>query len=236
MGRDLSRRALEDEQMDAADLDPETYAAVLRHLGRVNWATFAARPTLRFLRDHAAAMRALGRPVRLLDVGFGGGEMLRTIWRSMTRRGIACDLAGIDLNPRSTPVAESMTQAGAPIRYLTGDYRSLAGEGWDFVVSSLVVHHMTDAERSDFLAFMEREARFGWFVNDLHRHAFAYHGFPLLARLLGVHRIVREDGQLSIARAFRPAEWTAIVRAAGLSDVARVERVFPFRLCVARGK
>jgi 2-polyprenyl-3-methyl-5-hydroxy-6-metoxy-1,4-benzoquinol methylase len=236
MGRHLSRRALEDEQMDAADLDPETYAAVLRHLGRVNRATFAARPTLGFLRDQEAAMRALGRPVRLLDVGFGGGEMLRTIWRSMKRQGIACELVGIDLNPRSAPVAEDMTDAGAPIRYLTGDYRSLAGQGWDFVISSLVVHHMNDAERGDFLAFMEREAQLGWFVNDLHRHAFAYHGFPLLARLLGVHRIVREDGQLSVARAFRPPEWEAIVRAAGLSDVARVERIFPFRLCVARNK
>lgn len=236
MGRDLSRRACEEEQMDAAGLDPAAYAAVLRDLGRVNRMTLAARPTLAFLHRQEAAIRALGRPLRLLDVGFGGGEMLRSILCSMTRRGIACELTGIDLNPRSAGVAQAMTVPGAPIRYLSGDYRTLAGEGWDCIISSLVLHHMTDDQRSDFLAFMEAEAGLGWFINDLHRHAFTYHGFPLLARLLRVHRIVREDGQLSIARAFRPAEWQAILREAGLADMARIARVFPFRLCVSRIK
>jgi hypothetical protein len=72
-------------------------------------------------------------------------------------------------------------------------------------------------------------------VNDLHRHRFAYHGFPLLARLAGWHRIVREDGQLSVARSFRPAEWHALLDAAGLDQSgARVVRRFSFRLCVER--
>src|SRR3546814_7740444 len=77
---------------------------------------------------------------------------------------------------------------------------------------------------------MERHASRGWFVNDLYRHAFAYHGFPLLARLLRVHTIVREDGQLSIARAFRPAEWSAMLCKAGVRGAARVKSSFPFRL------
>ncbi len=58
-------------------------------------------------------------------------------------------------------------------------------------------------------------------------------GYPILARLMGVRRIVREDGALSIARAFRPAEWQAVLHAAGIGD-ARIIRAFPFRLCVER--
>ena len=127
------------------------------------------------------------------------------------------------------------TEPGAPIRYLTGDYRDQAGGGWDFVVSSLVTHHMTPQEIMDFLRFMETEARVGWMINDLLRHRFAYHGFPLLARIMGWHRIVREDGQLSIARSFRPAEWRALLGDAGLADSgAQVVRRFSFRLCVER--
>jgi 2-polyprenyl-3-methyl-5-hydroxy-6-metoxy-1,4-benzoquinol methylase len=139
---------------------------------------------------------------------------------------------GVDLNPRSEAVARARHPSGAPISYHTGDYADLAPERWDFIVSSLVTHHMTDAERLAFLRFMERHARRGWFVNDLHRHALAYYGFPLLARLLGVHRIVRQDGQLSIARSFRPQEWQSMLEEAGLADTARVRRTFPFRLCV----
>src|SRR3546814_20305428 len=88
------------------------------------------------------------------------------------------------------------------------EFRRVLFRSWDFIISSLVAHHMSNAERLAFLDFMERHASRGWFVNDLYRHAFASHGFPLLARLLRVHPIVREDGQLSIARAFRPAEWS----------------------------
>ena len=79
---------------------------------------------------------------------------------------------------------------------------------------------------------MEANAR-AWFVNDLHRHRFAYTGFPLLARVAGWHPIVRHDGRLSIARSFRPGEWRGLLQQAGV-DGARVFRAFPFRLCVER--
>ena len=92
---------------------------------------------------------------------------------------------------------------------------------------------MSDEEIHAFLKFMERRAARGWFVNDIHRHAFAYHGFPVLARLLGAHPIVRQDGQISIGRAFRAEDWQAILATAGVRG-ARIVRRFPFRLCVER--
>jgi hypothetical protein len=112
----------------------------------------------------------------------------------------------------------------------TGDYADLAGQGWDFIVSSLVAHHMTHEQLVVFLRFMDVQAARGWLVNDLHRHRFAHWGFPILARLFGWHRIVRHDGTLSIARSYRPAEWPPILAEAGVT--ARVYRAFPYRLCV----
>jgi len=227
--RSLAIRSREEEQMDDPALEPDEYGAILDDLGRVNRWTFAARPTLSFLRRGAGGM---GR-FRLLDVGFGQGDMLRVVARWARRRGIAADLVGVDLNPKSVAAAQAATPPDLAIDYRTGDYR---GQGnFDFVISSLVAHHMTDDQLRGFLRFMEAEARRGWLVNDLHRHRFSYGGFPILARLLGVHRVVREDGQLSIARAFRPAEWRAILADAGIPDDAvRIVRYFPFRLCVER--
>lgn len=221
------KRSLAPEQMDAADLPEAVYARVLADLDRVNRVTLAARPTLRFLD------RAVTGPFRLLDVGYGDGGMLRRIAAWAKRRGIACTLVGIDLNPRSQAVAQARTDPALAIDYRTGDYVALADEPWDIIISSLVTHHMDEAERLAFLHFMEEQARMGWFVNDLHRHGFAYHGYPLLACLLGVHPIVRADGQLSIARSFVRAEWEAMLAAARIGE-ARIERVFPFRLCIAR--
>lgn len=227
----LAVRSLREEQMDAADLDPAVYAAVLADLARVNRLVLSGRPTLDFLRRGTQHVTSF----RLLDVGFGHGDMLRRIARWAEKRGIEAELVGIDLNPRSAAIAAEATPPGMMIDYRTGNYESLAGEGFDFVVSSFVAHHMTTDQLISFLRFMEREARVGWMVNDLLRHRFAYASFPLLARALGWHRIVREDGQLSIARSYRPAEWEPLLRAAAIPPgAARVVRRFPFKLCVER--
>jgi len=223
-------RVRRDEQMDDPGLDPAIYDQVLRDLSRVNRWTFTATPTIKFLRRASRGMPAF----RLLDVGFGHGDMLRAIARWARRRGVAVDLVGIDLNPKSEVAAREATPVGMPIEYRTGDYAQVPTP-FDFVVSSQVAHHMTDDELDAFIRFMERMATKGWLISDLHRHGFSYHGFPLLARLMGTHRIVREDGQLSIARSFRPSEWRAILAKAGVPEgAARIVRRFPFRLCVER--
>ncbi len=215
--------------MDADDLPAATYADVVADLARVNVVTMAARPTLAFLRR---VCRPGGR-YRVLDVGYGDGDMLRRIARWGERRGIAFELVGIDLNPRSEAAARAHTPAGIAIDWRTGDYADLADEPWDIILSSLVAHHMTHAQLVAFLRFMQRHARAGWLVNDLHRHGFAYRGWPLLAALFRWHPIVRHDGHLSIARSYRPGEWPPILAEAGITD-ARIHRAFPFRLCVER--
>jgi 2-polyprenyl-3-methyl-5-hydroxy-6-metoxy-1,4-benzoquinol methylase len=222
----LAARAPGPELMDADDLDAEVYAAVVGDLARVNAVTLAARPTLAFL-DRVVRDGRL----RLLDVGFGDGDMLRRIETWARRRGVEAELVGVDLNPRGERAARAHTPTGSAIRYVTGDYAEMGG-GWDAIVSSLVAHHMTHDELVGFLRFMEANAA-AWFVNDLHRHRVAHLGFPLLARMARWHPIVRHDGTLSVARSFRPAEWPPLLAEAGIEN-ARVFRAFPFRLCVER--
>jgi len=226
----LAERSTQEEAMDAPDLPAADYAAVLADLATVNSVTMARRPTLDFI-DRVLGDRT---SFRLLDVGYGQGDMLRAIARRARRRGIRAELVGIDLNPNSAVAARAATPDDLAIDYRTGDYADLAGEGWDVIASSLVAHHMTAPQLRAFLLFMEAEAAMGWIVNDLHRHGFAYAGYPVLASAMRWHPIVRADGRLSIARAFRPTEWAAILTDAGIGPAAKVVRRFPFRLCVER--
>src|SRR4051794_6070304 len=53
----LAIRSRAEEQMDADDLDPATYAAILRDLARVNRLTFTTQPTLRYLARATAGVR-----------------------------------------------------------------------------------------------------------------------------------------------------------------------------------
>ena len=217
------------ELMDADDLPDNVYSDVVGDLARVNRVTMAARPTLAFLKRIVPDTKTL----RLLDVGYGDGDMLRTIAHWAQRRGLKVDLVGVDLNRRSEAAAKAHTPQNLPIRFVTGDYLDLADEHWDVIISNLVAHHMTHDELLAFLCFMEKNARQGWFINDLHRHRLAYRGYPVLARLMLCHRIVRLDGTLSIARSYRPNEWLELLAKAGV-QAARVFRAFPFRLCVER--
>lgn len=229
--RDLTYRSEEKELMDSPDLDFITYQQVLIDLAKANRCTLAYRPTMSFLQRTLAGRAHF----RLLDVGYGNGDMLRKIARWAANHHMKAELVGVDLNPNSASVARNHTPPELDIHWCTGDYAEFSGEGFDVVISSLVAHHMTHTELLCFLCFMEREAKMGWFINDLYRHPFSALAFPMLARLMGWHPIVRHDGTLSIARSYRSGEWPAILKEAGIAPGAsRVFRTFPFRLCVER--
>ena len=229
----LSKRLIAEEQMDDPALDPAVYAAVIGDLAKVNALLMVHRPTIAFIRRTIRGRKRF----RLLDVGYGQGDMLRAIARWARRKGIEAELVGVDLNPRSFLAARAATPTDLPIDYRTGDYVELAGGGWDYVVSASTTHHMTDAELHAFIRFMEAEARIGWYVNDIHRHPFAYWGFRPLARIMGWHRMVREDGCVSIRRAFRREDWERLIAGSGIDpDAPRIVRRLPLRLCVERAR
>lgn len=223
---DLSRRADLPEIMDDAGLDPVIYAAVIADLARVNRITRAQPPTLSWLRRQCEGRGAL----RLLDVGFGHGDMLRSIALWARGNGIQWELTGIDLNPRSAPVAAAATDPALGIRYLTGRAESLEWQP-DLIISSLVAHHMADDELVEFLRWMDASAKVGWLINDLHRHWAAWIGYRALAAVFGWHPIVAHDGAVSVRRAFTRAEWGRLLARAGVE--AEVRWHLPFRWTVA---
>jgi len=231
---DLSRRSRDAEWMDGEDVPQQVFAACIEDLAQVNTLTLARPPTLAFL-DRAFAATPADAVLTVVDVGYGAGDMLRAIARHAARRGQRCRLIGYDINPRSEPVARRLTSAGMEIDYRTGDAFALAaGDGVDLIVSSLVAHHMDDDYIVRFLRWMEATAARGWLVNDLHRHAIAYHGFRALAAAMRWHSFVRHDGPVSVARAFVREDWAALLVRAGLDGVAQVNWRFPFRYCVER--
>jgi hypothetical protein len=230
---DFRQRSPQLEWMDTEAISADDFAECLADLAVVNSVTLARPPTLAFMRRVARGMAA-GERLSVLDAGFGEGDMLRRIHRWGTRRGLHMDLSGVDLNPWSTAAAEAATPAAMGIRYVTGDLFDLAPGETDVVISSLFTHHLTDAQIVEFLAWMEAHARRGWFVNDLHRHPVAFHGFRLLSGAAGWHRFVRHDGPISVARSFRRRDWDALLRRAGLAGQATVRWRMPFRFCVSR--
>jgi trans-aconitate methyltransferase len=220
----LSQRSTQSERMDTDCVDFEDYARCLRDLSRVNVVTLTHRPMLSWL-----AKRATGN-FSVLDVACGHGDALRAI----RRRFPDAQLTGIDLNPWATRAAREATASGSRIVFINDDaFAYQPPQKFDFIITSQFAHHLTDQQVVTFLRWLQQNAARGWFISDIHRHVLAYYGFPILARLAFWHRFVREDGQISIARAFTPPEWHALLQDAGITDQqAFVAWHIPFRLCV----
>lgn len=230
----FSQRAELTEWMD----EPCSYAefrACLRDLMQVNRTVLGYRPTLRWLEQFAG--RA-ARPLHLVDVGSGAGDMLRRIETWARRKRIELRLTGIDLNPHAARAAREFTGPRSRIEWLTCEaFEYSPPAGIDLVISSLFTHHLADAEIVRFLAWMERTAALGWFINDLHRAQLSYNAFKLLARAMRWHRFVQHDGPVSIQRSFRAKDWMDYARQAGLhADTLQIAGAWPGRLCVARVK
>jgi len=228
-------RSTEPEQMEAPGIAEQTLVDVLGDLARTNTLTLARPATLAWL---ARATKPLprGASFTLLDVGYGQGDMLRTIWRWARRRGLEPRLTGVDLSPWSASAAEAATDPAWGIEYRTGDvFQHAPDRPVDFVISSLVAHHMPDDVLVRFISWMEASARRGWFINDLHRHPVAYYGFMALSRLALMHPMVRHDGLVSVTRAFTRRDWEQLVALSG-APAGEVEIAwrFPFRICVGR--
>ena len=219
----------------------------LRDLAALNRLTRGYKPTLDFLNRIAGSCDACrplrtpdaapSRPLRILDVGSGGGDTLRAVARWAAARNVPVELTGIDLNPHSTRAAQEFS-AKDPLasrhHWITADVFTYSPDPQpDIVLSALFTHHLSSPEIVRFLRWMEDHARLGWYINDLHRSQRAAFFFRFLPILFGWHRFIAYDGPVSLRRAFVPEDWQRMLTQAKVSG-ANIEQHPMNRLCVAR--
>ncbi|HEY2343641.1 MAG TPA: methyltransferase domain-containing protein [Chthoniobacteraceae bacterium] len=223
------------ELMDTEDVEFAEFHECLQQLAVINSWTLAYRPTLQWLSE---ILPLLDRShcLSILDIGSGGGDMLRRIARWNGGR-FSLDLTGIDINPWSQLSAE-MQRSTEEICYETCDLFALPPETRaDFIVSSLFTHHLPDEMLVRFLRWMERHATRGWFINDLHRHVVPYVVIKYIVRLLRCNRLIVHDAPVSILRAFTARDWRRLLTEAEIPlEAVSIRWHFPFRYCLSRRK
>jgi ubiquinone/menaquinone biosynthesis C-methylase UbiE len=174
----------------------------------------------------------------VLDVGAGSGELLRQIAEFASTNGRQATLAGLDLNEISANAIKRDSASFDNISTIRGDALKLplADNSFDYAISSLFFHHLTDGQIGAVLIEMSRVARRGIVIIDLHRHPMAYALYKLFCAAFRISRLVREDGLLSIKRAFTPNELSEFAEIAELK-MKRIGRAAPFRITLsASGK
>ncbi len=158
------------------------------------------------------------RPLRVADLGSGGGDTLRHVARWARQRGVAVALTGVDANSFMLDYAAAKSRDYPEISYRQADIFApeFQAETYDVLMCSLFCHHFTDAELVPLLRQWQQQARVAVVINDLHRHWLAYASIWGLTRLLRGSYLVQHDAPLSVARAFRRADWEKLLRLAGI--------------------
>lgn len=236
---DPDRRA---ELMDDPALPAGEHLAALDALATINAVSLTGRQLAgAVLRLIGAAVPA-DRPLEIVDVACGGGDITIGLANLLARRLPPPSLAearvrvlGIDFSERAIERARTAAarQSGpeATVEFTTRDVLTEGLPPCDIAVSSLFLHHLDDTAAVAVLRSMATSARLGGVVSDLVRSrtglVLAILGTTLLAR----SRVARIDGPLSVRAARTRPEYRVLTDRAGLSQ-AVLRRAWPERVLI----
>jgi ubiquinone/menaquinone biosynthesis C-methylase UbiE len=212
----LTNRSYQKELLDNDDISFADIKQTMKELNTIN----------KYLGGHAITIsgikalienKASAAPIRICEIGSGGGDNLKAIAAYCESKNIKASFIGIDIKQECIDyAAQKYPELNAT--WIASDYRlaDFGDKKPDIIFSSLFCHHFTNEEVKLMLQWMKRQARIGIFINDLHRHHFAYYSIKWMTGIFSKSFLAKNDGPLSVARSFTKKEWASIFKTAGI--------------------
>ncbi|MGV8813684.1 MAG: methyltransferase domain-containing protein [Gelidibacter sp.] len=150
-------------------------------------------------------------PITIVDLGCGGGDILRSIAAFGEKEGYNFQLIGVDANKNATDYAETLSKDYENIRFVHVDVFSdeFKAIHYDVVITTLFLHHFKETQVLQLLKHLLKTATIGVVVNDLQRHRLAYYLFKLITIPI-TNKMIIEDGLTSVLRGFKRKELVAL--------------------------
>jgi ubiquinone/menaquinone biosynthesis C-methylase UbiE len=143
------------------------------------------------------------------------------------------EIVATDVRPEIVAVARARSAeipvSPVKIRLGRADHIDEPDGSFDVVHSSMVLHHLDPGPAIATLREMARVASRAVIVNDLDRTQAWYLAARLLALVTTTNSYTRNDGPLSVRRAYRPNEVRQLAERAGLVEEARYRARPPYR-------
>lgn len=227
----LQHRILVPELMDDPNLGSADHDRALHGLARLNRLASADLILWRRLQPHLEALSG-DRPVRILDVATGSGDLpVRLAMRARrTFPDHEITWMGCDISDHALDSARRRADA-SDVRFETHrvDITADPLPSADFVICSLFLHHLETPTVGHLLRNMAEATTRTLLVSDLQRTRLGLVLAWASARIFSRSPVVHFDAPASVRAAFTIDELEAVVRTAGL-DQARVTPALPERM------
>ena len=199
-------RSEEEEIMDDLDYNGPILHDALNKLAKINQWLGGNIVTINGLKK-ALKNHPKNESITIIDLGCGGGDILREVSQFGKKNGYNFNLLGIDANPHTTNYAIKLSHNYDNVNFKAIDIVSEAFDAlqYDLVLTTLFLHHFKEEQLISFLKPVLEKAKLGVVVNDLHRHKLAYYLFKLLCTTIKNKTII-EDGLTSVLRGFKRKE------------------------------
>ena len=229
----LAQRRREAEWMDRDDVDPRQLRRSLAFIKRVNTLLGYTRATISHLERFSRRWKP-GERVEMIDLATGSGDVPRAVLRWASRRGFDVRIVGLDRHAET--IAAARDEGDDPrFTIVQGDALNVpfADGSFDYALTSMFLHHLSDDEAVTVLREMNRLSRRGVIAADLLRHRRAYAWVRALT--VFANPMVRHDAAVSVAQAFTREEVLVLRERSGLG-FAQYHRHFGHRFVLAGEK
>lgn len=224
----LRQRVMEPEDIDDPALEKEQLFGALRGLTTINFLSASAgsvwQPMVRLAREKKQDR------LRILDVATGGGDIPLALWRKAKRIGLRVEVLGVDISERVLEfAARQCASCGSDVRFEQRDVlRDGLPEGFDVIVSSLFLHHLTNDQAGQLLGAAASATRHLVLINDLRRGRYGLTLAYFAGQILSSSPVVRVDAIRSVRAAFTMHEALTLAEANGMKG-ATVHTRWPAR-------
>jgi len=144
-----------------------------------------------------------GEESTLLDIGFGGGDIPRTLAAWARHDGFQLEITGIEQDARALEYVSTLPKRdGVTFREASLDDVLREKRMFDFVTSNHVLHELTNREVGVFRDQVEALTRRWSIMSDIARSFPGYLLFAATVPLVMRHSFTAPDGLISIRRSF----------------------------------
>lgn len=213
--------------MDNPELPEDEHSQALLGLARLNRATRIAPAIYKRIRRYALGH---GKPLRVLDLASGSGDIPIDWAKRARREGIALKVTGVDISDHAVRFAtEQAARANVDVQFMHLDCLSdRLPSGFDVITAGLFMHHLHDWQISRLLMSMHGSAELAVVICDLERSALNLGLVWFAAHSLSRSGIVHRDAVRSVKAALTRHEFREIAEKA-LDRPVRISGLPPCR-------